>query len=167
MASRQKIFFFSNKHWLNGLVTASETTESRDAFPCINKGILLQGLRGEKQKGLVSREQFVSPDSVCCWSCRSSSCWGSALEPVLPSDSWWCRGAPGELFPVAVTTGQARGAYGSQPVTGGLFELKCHGFLGGILAKECRAMGFSCSWVWTTEAEWPGFLFQLGHLLAL
>lgn len=28
-------------------------------------------------------------------------------------------GAPGELFPVAVTTGQARGAYGSQAVTGG------------------------------------------------
>lgn len=78
-------FFFANKYWLNGLVTASETTESRDAFPCINKGIVLQGLRGEKQKGLVSREQFVSPDSVCCWSCSSSSCWGRALEPALPS----------------------------------------------------------------------------------
>lgn len=51
-----------------GKWTAVETVESHDVSPELTKGFGFKVYGGEGREGLVSKEQFGPPASVCYWS---------------------------------------------------------------------------------------------------
>lgn len=88
--------------------------------PILTRGFCFKVCRERSRKGW-----FLGNILLVLTQCVAGLAAAAAAAAGEVPWNWHCQGflmvqrVPGELFPVAVTTGQARGAYGSQAVAGG------------------------------------------------